>query len=168
MQQIKCITFFKFNSYLQPTNLSLLSDMITLMLITTEWLILIKKSGWLSLKKKFQKADCSKSNPRGDKLNMWHWYYLNIEDCQVHISAETKLQQFHQNGQKEKLWKRYNFWLKTSTENRYYSSLSSLNLLLNCTMQIIFLFLQIRTCHLFFKTGPTVQSTVLVYTGIWK
>lgn len=124
------------------------------------------------LKKNSRKQTVVNQIPEGFvtliKLNMWHWYYLNIEDCQVHISAETKLQQFHQNGQKEKLWKRYNFWLKTSTENRYYSSLSSLNLLLNCTMQIIFLFLQMRICHLFFKTGPTVQSTVLVYTGIWK
>lgn len=45
-------------------------------------------------KNPFQKADCSKSNPKSDQLNMWHWYYLNIKDWQVHISAETKLEQF--------------------------------------------------------------------------
>lgn len=63
-------------------------------------------------KKTFQKADCSKSNPKDDQLNMRHWYNLNIEDRQIHISAETKLQYiqvlylpgcYEQNGRKEKL-----------------------------------------------------------------
>lgn len=39
MQQIKSIPFFNFYSYSQSTNLSLLSDVITFMLITIEWLI---------------------------------------------------------------------------------------------------------------------------------
>lgn len=76
---------------------------------------------------------------------------------------------YGQNGQKEKPWERYNIWLKTFSENRYYSSLCPLNLLLNCTMQIIFLTFQMRILHLFVKTtGHTIQVTAPVHTGIWK
>lgn len=80
-------------------------------------------------KQTFQKADCSKSNPKDDQLNMRHWYNLNIEDRQIHISAETKLQYiqvlylpgcYEQNGRKEKLWKRCNIWHTTFSEKRLF------------------------------------------------
>lgn len=73
--------------------LTYLSSAITVMLITTEWLI---QTIFIEKKKKAQlksisEADCSKSNPKGDHWKMWNWYNSDTEDWQVCISAETKL-----------------------------------------------------------------------------
>lgn len=51
---------------------------------------------------------------------------------------------------------------------RDYFFLCSLNLLLNCTMQIIFLAFQMRIFHLLSKSGHTIQSTVLLYYRYMK